>query len=81
MSGSECNDAVESGQVNVLSVHLKVGMHDLTYDQRAVWGTCSVCHARHGERCRPDETLATHQWTHSDRIEQAPARVRIEALP
>lgn len=62
------------------TIPLRVGIHDLTYDQRAVWGTCPVCRAKHGERCRLYDALGTHEWTHTSRIEQAPARVRIEAL-
>jgi hypothetical protein len=62
------------------TIPLRVGIHDLTYDQRAVWGTCPVCRAKHGELCRLYAEGA-HKWTHSERIQQAPQRVRIEALP
>ena len=26
-------------------------MHETTYEQRATWGECPVCHAQHGEPC------------------------------
>lgn len=72
------------------TIPLRVGMHDLTYDQRAVWGTCPVCRAQHGERCRADVGIALGvssaggppvDGVHLGRLQAAPARVRIEALP
>ena len=63
------------------TIPLRIGMHDLTYDQRAIWGTCPVCRAPHGERCSPTDELEAHRWTHGVRIQKAPQRVRIEALP
>ena len=32
-------------------LRLKAVNRKLTYEERAVWGECPVCHAKHGEKC------------------------------
>ncbi len=60
-----------------LLVPLREGLHDLTWDQRIVWGRCPSCNAEPGERCH-SEILP--DGVHLPRLDAAPARVRIEAL-
>ena len=76
--------------MTTLTVPLKVGIHNLTYDERAAWGTCPVCRAEHGERCSSAFGIPLGQsaaggppenGVHLGRLQAAPWRVRIEALP
>lgn len=62
------------------TIPLREGIHDLTYDQRATWGWCPICQVKHGERCKPVGS-GEQSWTHTDRIDRAPLRVRVEVIP
>jgi hypothetical protein len=76
--------------VTVHTIPLREGIQTLTYDQRATWGKCFTCGAEHGERCqstyRPTGLFCvghtpTSVTAHQERLDRAPARVRIEVLP
>lgn len=59
---------------------------DLTYDERATWGQCPVCQAKHGEWCDGTRGMFAALSTlggrivdngvHLGRLQQAPRRVR-----
>lgn len=58
---------------------------ELTYHERAVWGTCSVCGAPHGKACNPDVGIplgrnvlgeSPREGAHLARLNNAPLRVR-----
>jgi hypothetical protein len=51
---------------------------ELTYHERAVWGTCPVCHAPHGTPCDPNVgiPLISGVRAHLARVNNAPRRVR-----
>lgn len=56
---------------------------ELTYHERAVWGTCSVCGAEHGKACDPDvgiplvaDVNGDRPRAHLARLNNAPLRVR-----
>lgn len=72
-----------------LVVPLREGLHDLTWNQRIVWGRCPVCSAAPGERCHANVGLTLGvgvdggppvDGVHLGRLNAAPARVRIEGL-
>lgn len=59
---------------------------DLTYDERATWGECPVCHAKPGEWCsgaygiglgRTVYGALPNQGVHLGRLQHAPKRVRM----
>lgn len=59
---------------------------ELTFDERAVWGECPVCHAKDGEKCDSaiGLTLGVNvngvrptEGAHLARIQDAPLRVRL----
>ncbi len=52
-----------------------ITVRELTYKERAYWGTCPICGAKHGERCKeinslPGIDLAT--GAHVARLVNAP---------
>jgi len=59
-------------------------IRDLPLEERATWGSCSTCGARHGQRCRAAEA-STEVGVHIGRLRTAPVRVRMvpifSALP
>jgi hypothetical protein len=61
---------------------------ELTYQERATWGECPVCHAKHGEWCNGAYGIALgrnvngelpEQGAHLGRLQRAPKRVRMVA--
>ena len=61
---------------------------ELTYEERATWGECPVCHAKPGEWCKDNVPLSTpvengvrpelYQFSvHLGRLQRAPKRVRM----
>ena len=61
---------------------------ELTYQERATWGECPVCHAKPGEWCDGTQGIALGLNTHGDppehgahlgRLQRAPKRVRMVA--
>lgn len=58
-------------------------LYELTYEDRATWGTCTVCGAKHGEWCNADvgvrlsKTLRTGEGVHLVRLHDAPKHYRI----
>jgi hypothetical protein len=61
-------------------------IHELSYDERAVWGECPVCHARPGESCHPEVGILLgvnvdgkppENGAHLGRLQKAPFKVRI----
>jgi len=59
---------------------------DTTYEERATWGECPICHAKHGEPCDPGVgfplgmTLSGRPPTdgaHLGRLNNAPRRVKL----
>ena len=62
---------------------------EATYQERATWGDCPVCHAGHGEWCRATGIpLGTNingvapvqgDGAHLGRLQNAPTRVRLVA--
>jgi hypothetical protein len=59
---------------------------DLTYEERATWGPCPICHAPHGQPCNPEVGLALGRNAHGEipaggahlgRLQRAPDRVRL----
>lgn len=66
---------------------IQEGVRELTFDERAVWGTCPVCKAGPGTRCDWSvgilAALYMHQnprGAHLGRLQAAPLRVRVEAV-
>lgn len=54
---------------------------ELSYNERAAYGECPVCHAKHGERCNPNignpwGLNARENGAHLGRLTNAPMRVR-----
>lgn len=59
---------------------------DLTYNERATWGECPVCQAKHGEWCDGTRGMLgalsalagnlPENGVHLGRLQQAPRRVR-----
>jgi hypothetical protein len=47
----------------------------LSYDERANYGECPVCHAKHGERCK-DERQGPQHGVHLGRLQNAPMVIR-----
>lgn len=61
---------------------------EATYEERATWGECPVCHRPHGEPCDPDVGLhlgvtasgrPAEGGAHLARIQAAPRRVALVA--
>jgi hypothetical protein len=61
---------------------------EATYEERATWGECPACHAKHGERCNPNVGFALgtnvngmppSDGAHIGRLQKAPLRVRLVA--
>ena len=59
---------------------------ELTYEERATWGECPVCHAKQGEWCSGAYGIALgrtvygvlpEQGAHLGRLQRAPMRVRM----
>ena len=59
---------------------------ELTYDERATWGECPVCHAKQGEWCDGAYGIALgrtangelpEHGVHLGRLQRAPKRVRM----
>ena len=56
---------------------------DLTFDERATWGECPVCHASHGEYCHAEfgthlgSQLKTGEGAHLGRLQSAPSKIKI----
>lgn len=61
---------------------------ELTFEERATWGECPICHAKDGEKCNPDEgffaTLSVAKvplgGAHLGRLQKAPFKVRISPV-
>lgn len=62
---------------------------ELTFEERAIWGECAICGAKHGERCRGEVGIALGQnvrWqppadgAHLARLNAAPHRVQLVPL-
>lgn len=58
---------------------------ELTYEQRATWGECPVCHALHGQPCDSSVGIPLGftvsgtrptEGAHLGRLQRAPMRVR-----
>lgn len=59
---------------------------ELTYKERAVWGTCPICGAEPGKSCRVDvgmpilndrgTVVREGEGVHLGRIQNAPRRIR-----
>lgn len=54
-------------------------IRDLSLEERATWGTCTTCSARHGQRCRAAPG-STEVGVHIGRLRKAPVRVRMEPI-
>lgn len=63
---------------------------ELTYEERATWGTCKVCGAGPGEWCHASvgiqlgqrldgRPMATGEGAHLGRLQDAPLRVKLVA--
>lgn len=57
---------------------------EATFEERATWGTCSVCGAKPGEWCWSDVgfrfgDVKTGQGVHLVRLQRAPKRVKLVA--
>ena len=59
---------------------------DATYEERATWGTCQCCGAKHGEKCDPNKGwpfgmtvngLPAQNGAHFGRLQAAPRRVAL----
>lgn len=61
---------------------------ELSYNERATWGTCSVCGALHGQWCHSEvgihlgqkasgSNLGTGEGVHMARIQAAPLAVKV----
>lgn len=48
-------------------------VREATYEERATWGECPVCHAPDGQWCSPEGT----QRVHLGRLMNAPLYVRL----
>lgn len=62
---------------------------EATYAERATWGDCPACKAKHGEWCNQNVgiPLGTNingeppkEGAHLGRLQRAPLRVRVEAI-
>lgn len=51
-------------------------VRSLSLEERATWGECLSCGARHGERCRKS-MQSTEMGVHIGRIRGSPIRVRV----
>lgn len=60
-------------------------VRELTYEERATWGECPVCHVSHGQRCDGNVGIALGRTVngglptdgvHMGRLRQAPMKVR-----
>ena len=60
--------------------------HELSYDERATWGECPVCHAKPGEWCYPEigipigrnvEGKLPEHGAHLGRLQNAPYKVKL----
>jgi len=63
---------------------------ETTYAERATWGECPVCNAKHGVPCDGNIGIAlgrnvngepAPEGAHLGRLQRAPLRVRVEAAP
>ena len=63
---------------------------ETTYEERATWGECPICKAKHGEWCHADvgfqfgvkvngERMKTGEGAHLSRLQKAPMRVKLVA--
>lgn len=61
-------------------------IRELTYEDRATWGTCPVCAAHHGEYCNSSVGIPlgrnihgepAKEGAHLGRLQQAPLKVRL----
>lgn len=61
---------------------------EATFEERATWGECPACHAKHGEWCNPDVGFplgmnihgkCAENGVHLGRLQRAPSRVRLVA--
>ena len=59
---------------------------DLSFNERATWGECPVCHAPHGRNCDPSVGIPlglnargepAHGGAHLGRLNNAPFRVKL----
>lgn len=64
----------------------RLELRELTYDERATWGTCLVCRANDGEWCNSAMGIALgstptgrppERGVHLARLNAAPQRVRL----
>ena len=67
-----------------------LGTRDLSYDEKARWGKCPICHAMDGEPCYSEvgiplgRTLSggpPEDGAHLGRLNAAPRSIRIEPVP
>jgi hypothetical protein len=62
---------------------MNIEPRDLTYEERATWGECPVCHAKDGEWCNGIVGLSyatgvpVEHGVHLGRLRAAPFRIRI----
>lgn len=65
-------------------------VRELTFDERATWGECPVCHAKAGEWCYADaglqlgvrgdgQRMKDGEGAHLRRLRRAPLKVRLVA--
>jgi len=63
-----------------MNMHTEI-IHELSYEERATWGTCPICDAKHGEKCNGDFGIQLGSarpvdGVHLGRLIDAPNRVK-----
>lgn len=77
------DDSIDRGIValcDLATAYLDAPERDLTPSQRATWGVCPACLAKHGETCYrepPYPDRMRPEYVHSARLASAPLRVRL----
>ena len=75
-----------------MNIDINQKIHELFYEERAVWGECPVCHAKPGQKCYPTcfflgltvGGLPPEDGAHLGRLQRAPFKieiVRVEEWP
>ena len=68
---------------------MKTGVRELTYEERATWGTCPVCGAEDGQPCDGHVGLAMglnvngeppKDGVHLGRLQRAPFEIEVRAV-
>ena len=67
----------------------EIPIRELSYDERATWGTCPVCSSPHGEWCNGDIGIPMgrninggipDKVVHMGRLQAAPLKVRLQPV-